>query len=349
MTDTLISTKPDMNETVLDMNELQKEVIRSIECFSQISKIRVEDNFIQEKINQISKQKVEFRNFAEESISQSLKMCGYAEDLIVFAECWEDGISKEELKESLSSLLNDSKSYKSEATLLKKQIENIKNSLSGIDDEISEYNEKITEERKVLSNHIDTEDKLTDDAKSYATRGKIVAGIGVITAAIAASFTGGASLVAFGLGSFAFVGGAATAERYTTVVETSSNKSIILNYQLESVREEFSQYIRVMCNGLKAITNIISYCESHWEKQIDKTEDIIQKLESGEKKIEKTEDIIQKLESGEKQMNKIIAKSILTKAKKTLESSEGYSLSIRQVLNKDLMLTEHNARENEPI
>ncbi|GET50642.1 hypothetical protein GLOIN_2v1788963 [Rhizophagus irregularis DAOM 181602=DAOM 197198] len=205
---------------------------------------------------------------------------------------------KEDLKESLSSLLSDSKSYKSEATLLKKQIENIKNSLSGIAKKISEYNEKITEKRKVLSNHIDTVDKITDDAKSYATRGKIVAEIGVITAAIAAPFTGGTFLVAIpvaevvvGLSCLAFVAFVKGTERSTTVVETSSNISIILNYQLESVREI------------------------------------------------PTSDIIEKLEKGEQRMNKFIARSILAKAKKTLASSESYNLSIRQVLNRDLILT----------
>ncbi|CAB5358903.1 unnamed protein product [Rhizophagus irregularis] len=266
MTDTSNPTEP-------DINELQKEIIKFIEYFAQISRIRVEDNkFIQEKIKQISIQRVKFRKFAEESISQGLKMCNHAEDLIVFAECCEDdGISKEDLMESLRLLLNDSKLYKSEATLLKKQIENIKNSLSGIAKETSEYNDKITKERKDLSDDINKANKLTDDAKSSATRGKIVAGLGLTVAVVAAPFTGGASLVAeaaIGLGGLAFFGGTATAERSTAVAKTSSVLSIILNYQLESVREEFSQYLGVMHNGLNNIIIIISHCEFYWEKQI---------------------------------------------------------------------------------
>ncbi|CAB4374575.1 unnamed protein product [Rhizophagus irregularis] len=318
MTDTSNPTEP-------DINELQKEIIKFIEYFAQISRIRVEDNkFIQEKIKQISIQRVKFRKFAEESISQGLKMCNHAEDLIVFAECCEDdGISKEDLMESLRLLLNDSKLYKSEATLLKKQIENIKNSLSGIAKETSEYNDKITKERKDLSDDINKANKLTDDAKSSATRGKIVAGLGLTVAVVAAPFTGGASLVAeaaIGLGGLAFFGGTATAERSTAVAKTSSVLSIILNYQLESVREEFSQYLGVMHNGLNNIIIIISHCEFYWEKQIGVIEDIIEKLGRGEQR-----------------MTKFISWNILSKAKKTRANSEGYSFNVRQAINRDLI------------
>ncbi|GBC50273.2 hypothetical protein GLOIN_2v1788962 [Rhizophagus irregularis DAOM 181602=DAOM 197198] len=92
MTDTSSSTEP-------GMEELQRETIRSIEKFSQISKIRVKDNnFIQKKIKQISKQRVEFRKFAEDSIYTS----------------------------------KSKNTYKSEATSLKKQVERVGNSLGEI-------------------------------------------------------------------------------------------------------------------------------------------------------------------------------------------------------------------------
>ncbi|CAB5139514.1 unnamed protein product [Rhizophagus irregularis] len=222
---------------------------------------RVKDNnFIQEKINQISKQSVIFRNFAEESISQSLKMCDYAEDLILFAECC-DGISKEDLLEYLRSLSRDSLLYKLEATKLKEQIKNIENSLGRIAKEILKYNYKIIKERKDLSNYIDTENKRTNDAKLSANRSKIVAGLGLITAAVSIPLTGGASLVALGVSGLTFIGGAVTAEISTANANTSSNESIKLNYQLESVREEFSQYLREMRSCLENITYMISYCE----------------------------------------------------------------------------------------
>ncbi|CAB4425593.1 unnamed protein product [Rhizophagus irregularis] len=307
-----------------DMNELQKEIIQSIEYFAQISKIRIEDNkFIQEKIKQISIQRVKFRKFAEESISQSLKMCNHAEELIVFAECCEDdGIGREDLLESLRSLSRDSRLYKSGATLLKQQIKSIINSLGEIAKEISEYNDKITKERKDLSDHIDTVNRLTDDAKSSANCSKIVVGLVFIVAAVAAPFTRGASLVAFGVGlsSLAFLGGTATAERSTTVAEASSI-IIILNYQLVSVREEFSQYLRVMHNGLDNIINIISHCEFHWERQIAEIEGIIKQLGRGEQR-----------------MNKLISRDILAKAKKTRANSEGYNFNMRQAINRDLIL-----------
>ncbi|EXX59565.1 uncharacterized protein OCT59_017316 [Rhizophagus irregularis] len=314
MTDTSNPTEP-------DINELQKEIIKFIEYFAQISRIRVKDNkFIQEKIKQISIQRVKFRKFAEESISQGLKMCNHAEDLIVFAECCkDDGISKEDLTESLRLLLNDSKLYKSEATLLRKQIENIKNSLGRIAKEISEYNDEITKEQKDLSDRIDTENKKTDDAKSSAKRSKVVAGLGLTAAVASLPFTGGVSLVVFGLGTFAYSGGMATAERSTEDAEASSITSTRLRKKL-SVKEEFSQYLRVIHNGLDNIINIVSHCEFYWERQIVEIEDIINKLGRGEQR-----------------MTKVISRTILEKSKKTRANSEGYSFNVRQAINRDLI------------
>ncbi|PKC12836.1 hypothetical protein RhiirA5_352475 [Rhizophagus irregularis] len=77
-----------------------------------------------------------------------------------------------------------------------------------------------------------------------------------------------------------------------------------------------------MYNGLNNIVDIISHYELYWEVKIGNIEKIIEKLEKGEQR-----------------MNKFIARSILAKAKKTLASSESYNLSIRQVLNRDLILT----------
>ncbi|CAG8494558.1 uncharacterized protein OCT59_017315 [Rhizophagus irregularis] len=311
MADTSSPTEP-------DINELQKEIIQSIEYFAQINRIRVEDNnFIQEKINQISEQRVIFLNFVEESISQSLKMCYHAKNLIVFAEwCENDGTNKEDLLEYLRSLLGDSKLHKSEATLLKKQIENIKNSLGGIAREISEYNDKITKERKDLSDGINKANKLTDDAKSIAKR---VTGIGLIAAVLAAPFTGGVSLivsVTFAVENLTII--TATNTVCNAVARWSAAASSNLNYKLQGVREEFSQYLRVMHNGLDNIINIISHCEFYWERQIVEIEDIIIKLERGEQR-----------------MNKLISRNVLAKAKKTRANSEGYSFNMRQAINRD--------------
>ncbi|CAB4425779.1 unnamed protein product [Rhizophagus irregularis] len=262
---------------------------------------------------------MEFRRFAEKSISQSLIMCSYAEDLIVFAErCEDDGISGQVRLESLRSLLSDSRSYKVEATLLKRQVESVKNSLGGIANEIFEYNEKITEKRKDLFNSIDMVDKMKDEAKSIAKGGQIVAKLGLITAIASIPFTGGASLVALGLGSLAFVGGTATATVSTAVAGGSAIASGILNYNLESVRKEFSQYLLEMQNGLNDIFNIISYYEFYWESQIVEIEGIIKKLECNEQRIIKP-----------------LTRAILAKAKKTLTNSKNYNFNVRQALNRD--------------
>jgi hypothetical protein len=213
------STVPDDNKlqnsidfTVPDMNELQNKMVQSIKHFSEISKIKVEDNnFIQEKISEISDQRVEFRKFAEESITHNLKMCTHADDLIVFAGCCEDdNINEEDLLELLRSLLKDSKSYSSKAKLLKNQLKRIKISLDGIANQVYEYDDEITKKRKDLPNKIDKADKIKDGAVSFLKGGFMAAGIGTIAAVLAAPFTGGASLVAeaaFGLGGLAIIGG----------------------------------------------------------------------------------------------------------------------------------------------
>lgn len=101
----------------------------------------------------------------------------------------------------------------------------------------------------------------------------------------------------------------------------SSFRSVILNYQLEGVREEFSQYLQEMRSGLIEISKIITYCTIYWENRIVEIEEIIKKLKRGEQR-----------------MNKLITKSILTKAKNTLTDSKGYSVAVRQTLDRDLIL-----------
>lgn len=202
--------------TVPDINELQNNMVQSIKYFSQICKLKVKDNsFIQNKINQISDQRVEFRKFAEESITHNLKMSTHADDLIVFAECCEDdGIDKDDLLEILRPLLSDSKLYRTKAKLLKNKLKRISITLDEIVSGIVEYDEEITEKRGNLPNKIDKADKVTDGALSYAKGGCIVAGVGTIAAVAAVPFTAGASLAAvpiaeavIGLGSLAILGG----------------------------------------------------------------------------------------------------------------------------------------------
>jgi membrane-bound lytic murein transglycosylase MltF len=104
-------------------------------------------------------------------------------------------------------------------------------------------------------------------------------------------------------------------------VVDSNYASLCLNYQLESVREEFSKYLQEMQNALGKITVIISYCESHWDMQINKIGDIIKKLERNGQGITKP-----------------TARSISAKAEDLLAKSESYSVIVRQALNRDLML-----------
>jgi hypothetical protein len=113
----------------------------------------------------------------------------------------------------------------------------------------------------------------------------------------------------------------ATTKANVETAKKSATTSIILNWLLSPVREQCSQYLKDMHNGLDKTNVIISYCESHWEKQIIEIENIIKKLECNELRTAK-----------------LTVKSILTKAKKNLEKSESYSVTVRQALNRDLIL-----------
>ncbi|PKC12835.1 hypothetical protein RhiirA5_411329 [Rhizophagus irregularis] len=191
MTDTSSSTEP-------GMEELQRETIRSIEKFSQISKIRVKDNnFIQKKIKQISKQRVEFRKFAEDSIYTSKS-------------------KNDDLLEPLKTLLINIKTYKSEATSLKKQVERVGNSL-----------------------------------------GEILAGIGAIAVATADHFAGEhPQLQRLLLRSVGLDVCTITTSVSNITVGGSIIYSSFLNYELKSVRKDFSQDLKEMQIGLREISSL---------------------------------------------------------------------------------------------
>ena len=76
-----------------------------------------------------------------------------------------------------------------------------------------------------------------------------------------------------------------------------------------------------MQTGLFNINEIISDCESHWEKQIVEIEDIIKKLRHNDRPLAK-----------------FIAKTISARAKKILARSESYGVDMRQALNRDSIL-----------
>lgn len=85
-------------------------------------------------------------------------MCSYAEELIVYFK--NDNFNKDDLLEPLKTLLINIKTYKSEATSLKKQVERVGNSLGEIAKEISEYNEKINDIKNNNPNRIKNANEL---------------------------------------------------------------------------------------------------------------------------------------------------------------------------------------------
>ncbi|GBB99279.1 hypothetical protein RclHR1_03470014 [Rhizophagus clarus] len=110
-----------------------------------------------------------------------------------------DNYNNEDLLKSLRPLLRNIKLYKSDATLLKEQLESIKNSLGENAEGILEYNAEITKQ-------INKVNEIKNTASSCATGSCIVAGIGFTAAVVAAPFTGGISLFAAAVAAAAEVG-----------------------------------------------------------------------------------------------------------------------------------------------
>ncbi|RIA88688.1 hypothetical protein C1645_877215 [Glomus cerebriforme] len=308
------------NPDVLNMKELQIKMAQSIKHFSEIQKIKINDNdFIQEKVRQISDQRVKFRKFVEDSINHSLRMCTHADDLIIFAEhCEDDDISSEELLERLRTLLSNARQYKIKAELLKNVLNRVRVSLDVIVEEITKYN--FNPERTDT-----TADKVTDEALSYAKGGLLTAGIGTMAAIAAAPFTAGTSLAVIpiaeaivGLGALTILGGAATTTVSTVVAGGSSVVSGVQHYNLK--REQFSRFLE-MQKGLEKINEIITDFESHWGKQIVEIEDIIEKLNPSYR--------------DGRRLVRTLARTISAKAKKIRIDSESYSVNIRQALNRN--------------
>ncbi|RGB38210.1 hypothetical protein C1646_812745 [Rhizophagus diaphanus] len=91
----------------------------------------------------------------------------------------------------------------------------------------------------------------------------------------------------------------------------------------ENVKEQFTQFLREIQNSLCNIVNeTLSLYEGYWEKQIEEIECVIGRLERTEQRI-----MIPN------------TRSILTRAKKILASSESYNNNMRQALNRDSILT----------
>ncbi|CAG8440634.1 3399_t:CDS:2 [Funneliformis mosseae] len=104
----------------IGINALQKSIIESVAHFSWLRQFQVEDNFIKEKIDQISTQRTAFRAFSESSIKQSYVISSLADDLIVFSDnCQDTTIGTDDLLDYLRELLNEANINKEKSESLK--------------------------------------------------------------------------------------------------------------------------------------------------------------------------------------------------------------------------------------
>ncbi|CAI2186849.1 14681_t:CDS:2, partial [Funneliformis geosporum] len=199
----------------------------------------VEKNeFVQEKLKKISKQKIKFRDFAEQSITNILKISSHANDIILFADCCiNDDISNDELLKLLRPTLSNAKLNKNNSELFKDCLVKIKTQV----------------------------DEVKNDEYLAVKNNKFISYVGSAVALEVALFTDGVSLIAetfVGIDAIAFFGGAYSA---------CSN---VLNYLAKEV-EEISPCLSEMKEYLKKINEIISYCESYWTIEIKNIDKII--------------------------------------------------------------------------
>ncbi|CAI2176074.1 18866_t:CDS:2 [Funneliformis geosporum] len=253
-----------------NITELQRQTIQSIEYFSKIQRLRVEKNeFVQEKLKKISKQRDKFRDFAEQSITNVLKISSHADDIILFADCCiVDNINNDELLKLLRPTLSNATLNKNNSELLKDRLVKIKTRLETISTDITDHN--VNNTRNNLRECIDDVDEKNNKAKSAAKFSSIISCVGSAVALGAVPFTGGASLLAVGIGTTAFIGGAVVAKNHALEARTYSACGNFLTY-LSEMRE---------C--LKKIMEIISYCETYWETEIERIEKIIKDLKGCE-------------------------------------------------------------------
>ncbi|GBB84602.1 hypothetical protein RclHR1_11180003 [Rhizophagus clarus] len=301
---------------------IRDKIIQSINHFSEIKQFEVEDKYIQEKLEKISEQEENFRNFAKD---YDQRLSSHADDLITFAECCEeDNISSDELLVSLKKL-SDAKLNTSKSELIN-QLENVKSCLNKIINEVIDYDDKITKEQTGLNNEINKLDNHTNEAILFAKGSVFLVGVAAIAAV---PFTAGTSLalllpakIIVTISSNLIIHGAATAVVSTIAAGTSTIQSKFLNNKLNDIKERISQLLQEMQKSIEDINIIISHCESHFEEQISEIEEV-----------EKIVDIFKKLDDRNgRQLIKPIARTISTRARK---NSESYSVDMRRVLKRD--------------
>lgn len=102
------------------------------------------------------------------------------------------------------------------------------------------------------------------------------------------------------------------------VADASLIAGTYLDYKLGSVREEFSQSLRELQNGIqKVIIENTSCFESGWDGQMTEIEGIINKLNG---------------QHGKKQLTKNFVKRVAPKAEKTRKNLEKYIEVMKQAL-----------------
>ncbi|CAG8510743.1 6505_t:CDS:2 [Diversispora eburnea] len=246
---------------------------------------------VTKRIDEINQQRLRFREFAGDSISQSSKLARYAEDVIVFAECCGDNrFSKEDLLELLKFRLDNAKQNKATTEELQLKIKHIIEDLGDINDQLVIYTEDIkknprlldSETKSTLSRKEATKEKLSDTAKANAA----IALGGLICSCIAAPFSGGTSLIApiaaicVDAGIFLTTAGSSLAIS-TKLLANSENSNIAsLDRKLRLERDGLIENIRESNNDIQRIRETCRKFSIFWQEQIDSINNLINKLSS---------------------------------------------------------------------
>ncbi|CAG8783226.1 13989_t:CDS:2, partial [Racocetra fulgida] len=270
---TFIYPEDNVNSTTLDIVAFGEAMTSIIKRFSNCRKLQIKNDEISKVLEEINRQRLNFRDFASESVKQSSKLARFAEEVVIFAECCNDvGFSKEDLLGLLRLRLSDARKNKENSEILQLKIRHIRDDLTDVTDKLVQYATNIKQCHRNIGSDIGKElsekEAIQEKYNASSKANFAIAIIGVLTALAASPFTGGTTALA------AVCTSVVDAGIFTATAGTES-----LNKKLLSERDQLTNCIETLNNDLISIIKTCRKFITFWEEQIDAINSIIEKLE----------------------------------------------------------------------
>ncbi|CAG8828157.1 6303_t:CDS:1, partial [Racocetra persica] len=199
---TFIYPEDNVNSTTLDIVAFGEAMTSIIKRFSNCRKLQIiKNDEISKVLEEINRQRLNFRDFASESVKQSSKLARFAEEVVIFAECCNDvGFSKEDLLGLLRLRLSDARKNKENSEILQLKIRHIRDDLTDVTDKLVQYATDIKQCHRNIGSDTGkelSEKEATHEKYNASSRANFaIAIIGVLTALAASPFTGGTTALA---------------------------------------------------------------------------------------------------------------------------------------------------------